>query len=330
MKIVQAESLDSLDHYSIVERAEPVPGDGEILIEVAACGMGYVDALVAAGGYQVKPSLPFTPGQEVSGRVVGVGNGVSAFEVGDRVLANAFGGGLAEKVVVPEVAVSKIPDNMSYAQAAGFKINYLTAYHGLKDRAAIRPGERLLVFGAAGGVGAAAVQIGRLRGADVVAAASTPEKRDFALMAGAHQVIDTEVEGWRDRLKGRWDGEGPDVIFDPVAGPLFEPAFRSLAWGGRHLVVGFVGGAIPKLPINLSLMKGASLVGVDIRQFLMFEPRNAARHLEKVLDAVAAGYLEPPAGKRFEFPNFLGAMTFAMSGKPLGKSYIEVGRGDAV
>lgn len=330
MKMIRADSLEGLEQYAIVESDLPTVRPDQVLIEVAACGMGYVDALVATGGYQVKPPLPFTPGQEISGRIAEVGADVVGFAKGDRVLANAFGGGLAEFVAVPAAMATRIPDSMSYAQAAGFKINYLTAYHGLVDRAAVQPGERLLVFGAAGGVGAAAIQMGRLLGAEVIAAASTPEKRAFAQAAGADAVIDTAVEGWRDRLKELLGGKGPDVIFDPVAGPLFEQAFRSLSWRGRHLVVGFVGGPIPKLPINLSLMKGASLVGVDIRQFLIFEPAKAASHLETLLSSAAAGEYVIPEGKRFSFADFLSAMRFAMSGQAMGKSIIEVGRGAAI
>ncbi|MGK2911159.1 MAG: NADPH:quinone oxidoreductase family protein [Sphingobium sp.] len=330
MKIIEADSLESFDRYVVIEREIPSAGPGQVVVEVAACGMGYVDALVAVGGYQVKPQLPYTPGQEVSGRILAVGDGVATVAPGDRVMASAFGGGLAEFIVAPEQAVSKIPDTMFYAQAAGFKINYLTALHGLEDRAALKPGERLLVFGAAGGVGAAAIQIGRLLGAEVIAAASTSEKRGFAEKAGAHRVIDTQVEGWRDRIKEQCGGKGPDVIFDPVTGPLFKPAFLSLAWGGRHLVVGFVGGEIPKLPINLSLIKGASLIGVDIRQFMLFEPDRAACHVAKLLGWVAGGDLVVPVGHRFAFDAYREAMAFAMSGQPMGKAVIEVGRGDAV
>ena len=161
---------------------------------------------------------------------------------------------------------------MSLAQAAGFRINYITALHGLRDRAGLRAGERLLVLGAAGGVGMAAVQVGKRLGATVIAAASSEEKHAFALAHGADVAIDTEVDGWRDRLSRQAEcgGAGPDIVFDPVCGPLFEPAFRSLGWGGRHLVVGFAGGPIPALPSNLPLMKGAALVGVDVRQFQIF------------------------------------------------------------
>ncbi|MEZ5729177.1 MAG: NADPH:quinone oxidoreductase family protein [Burkholderiaceae bacterium] len=254
MKIIQAESLESIDGYRMREAETPVAGRGEVVIEIAACGVGYVDALVSLGRYQVKPALPHVPGKEVAGRVHAIGEGVAGFAIGDRVLA-AVDGGFAQFVRAPVAAVFRIPARLSFVQAAGFRINYLTALHGLRDRARLAPGENLLVLGAAGGVGSAAVQVGRALGATVVAAASTPAKREYARGNGAHEVIDTDADGWRDRLKVACAGTGPDVVFDPVCGPLFEPAFRSLRWGGRLLVVGFVGGPIPSLRANLALMK---------------------------------------------------------------------------
>lgn len=324
MKLVQAEKIDAVDDYRLIDAPMPSIAADAVLIQVMVCGMGYVDALVALGGYQVKPPVPFTPGQEISGRVAAVGSAVSTLQVGDRVMANSFGGGLAEYVAVPQAMVTRIPDVMTFAQAAGFRVNYLTALHGLRDRAALQPGERLLVFGAAGGVGSAAVQVGKHLGAEVIAVASSDAKRAFARDLGADAVLDSDVEGWRDRLKALCGGKGPDVIFDPVAGPLFEAAFRSLNWGGRHLVVGFVGGPIPKLPINLSLMKGAALIGVDVRQFLLYEGAKAAGHLDMLLNWVAEGGFSPPVGRIFVLDDFADAMRFAMSGAGVAKSVIHV------
>jgi NADPH2:quinone reductase len=324
LKLVQAEKIDAVDDYRLIDAPMPSIAADAVLIQVMVCGMGYVDALVALGGYQVKPPVPFTPGQEISGRVAAVGSAVSTLQVGDRVMANSFGGGLAEYVAVPQAMVTRIPDVMTFAQAAGFRVNYLTALHGLRDRAALQPGERLLVFGAAGGVGSAAVQVGKHLGAEVIAVASSDAKRAFARDLGADAVLDSDVEGWRDRLKALCGGKGPDVIFDPVAGPLFEAAFRSLNWGGRHLVVGFVGGPIPKLPINLSLMKGAALIGVDVRQFLLYEGAKAAGHLDMLLNWVAEGGFSPPVGRIFVLDDFADAMRFAMSGAGVAKSVIHV------
>jgi NADPH2:quinone reductase len=324
LKLVQAEKIDSVEDYQLVEAPRPTPAEGDVLIRVKMCGMGYVDALVALGGYQVKPSVPFTPGQEISGVVEAIGAQVQSVKIGDRVMANSFGGGLAEYVAVPQAMVTVIPDQLADAQAAGFRVNYLTALHGLRDRAQIRAGERLLVFGAAGGVGSAAIQVGKVLGAHVIAVASTEEKRAFALKLGADSTLDANEDGWRDRLKQLCGGKGVDVIFDPVSGPLFEAAFRSLNWDGRHLVVGFAGGPIPKLPINLSLMKGASLVGVDVRQFLLYENAHAMRHLDELLAWVATGKMIPPIGRQFALDDFAEAMRFAMSGSGLAKSVIRV------
>jgi NADPH:quinone reductase len=323
MRFVQASSLDSIDDYRLIEGEKPQARPGEVVIKVAACGVGYVDALVALGRYQVKPPLPHTPGQEVGGVVEAVGEGVESLAAGDRVMASVRGG-FAEFARAPASAVTKIPDRMSFAQAAGFRINYITALHGLRDRAALAPGERLLVFGAAGGVGSAALQVGRILGGEVIAAASTEEKRLFAKGHGADHVIDTSPEGWRDRLKAITEGRGPEVIFDPVCGRLFEPAFRSLGWRGRYLVVGFAGGPIPALPANLSLMKGAALVGVDVRQFLQFEGPEAAAHLNELLTWVAEACLEPIVGRTFRLDGFAQALQFALSGQGLGKSVVEI------
>jgi len=328
MRLVEASNLDGIDSYRLVERAVPTPGPGEILVRVVTCSVGYVDALVALGRYQVKPPLPHTPGAEVAGVIAAVGEGVTSLRPGQRVMAQVRGG-FAEQVVAPEAAATPIPDLMSFEQAAVLRINYLTALHGLADRGRLAPGERLLVMGAAGGVGMAAVQIGALMGAKVIACASTAAKRDFAVLHGASVALDadsTEVghRAWRDRLKTLCDGGGPDVVFDPVCGPLFEAAFRSAAWNGRHLVVGFVGGPIPALPVNLTLMKGAGLIGVDVRQFQLFEPAQASAHVGTLLEWVAEGRLTPPVGRAFAFEDHRAALEFAMEGRGLGKTVLNV------
>jgi NADPH2:quinone reductase len=300
MKKVVGESLENLAGYSLVEAPLPEPGPGQVRLRVTDCGLGYVDALVALGRYQVKPPLPHTPGQEVAGVVDALGEGVEGLRPGDRVMATVAGG-FADFALAAAGACTPLPDKMTSGQAAGFRINHLTALHGLEHRAALRRGETLLVLGAAGGVGTAAVQVGKILGARVLACASTPEKRDFAR------------------------ARGPDVIFDPVCGPLFEPAFRSLAWGGRHLVVGFAGGPIPALPANLPLMKGAALTGVDVRQFLLFEAPRAAETLSRLLAWVEDGRLLPPEGRRFPLAAYGEALEFALSGQGMGKTLVGAG-----
>ena len=322
MKLIQATALASFDDYHMVEAPTPEPGAGEVLIRIAACSVGYVDALTALGGYQVKPPLPFTPGSEVSGVVERLGPDAPAALLGARVSAYVGGGGFREYATAPAQAVTQIPDGVSFEQAASYRTNYATALHGLVDRGRLRAGERLLVMGSAGGVGLAAVQIGRLLGAEVIAVASTAEKRDFAAQHGAQQVLDADPAGWRDRLKAITGGKGVDVVYDPVCGPLFELAFRSLAWGGRHLVVGFVGGPIPALPANLTLMKGSDLIGVDIRQFGLFEAEKAAANQSQLHRWLADGSLAPAIGQVFPFDRFLDALTHAMSGQGLGKAVL--------
>lgn len=323
MKAAIAESLESLDSYRLQETDRPVAGPGQVLIRVAACGVGYVDSLVALGRYQVKPPLPHTPGQEVAGIVEAVGEGVAHVAPGDRVMTMTTKG-FAEYAVAAAPMVVKLPDALSFAEGASLPLNYITAMHALKDRGAVAAGETVLVFGAAGGVGSAGVQVARALGARVIAAASTEEKRAFALAHGADLAIDTSPEGWRDRLKGLTDGKGPNVILDPVCGPLFEPAFRSLAWRGRHLVVGFVGGPIPALPSNLTLMKGAALLGVDVRQYLQYETRRAIADLHQLASWASEGKIKPPIGAVFPFAQFGEAMVSALSGKGVGKVVLQV------
>lgn len=318
MKAIAADRIDSLADYFEVERPLPHPSAGQVRIKVAAIGIGYVDALVAMGRYQVKPPLPHIPGQELAGTIDAVGEGVTDWTPGDRVTAmtpHAF----AEYALAPSTACQPLPAHVSFAQGAALPLNYLTALHGLQDRAALKPGETLLVFGAAGGVGSAAVQIGKRLGAHVIAAASTAEKRAFALAHGADPAIDTNPDGWRDRLKAMLAGKTLGVIFDPLCGPLFEPAFRSLGWGGRHLVVGFVGGPIPALPANLPLMKGAGLIGVDVRQFKLLEPKVAEDHSRQLAHWLADGHIAPAVGPVFSWPDHRIALETAFSGTAMGK-----------
>lgn len=323
MKAVQTADLSSIDNYALVDLPAPQPGEGEVRIKVGACGVGFVDALVALGRYQVKPSLPHVPGAEIAGLVDALGPGVTGFAMGERVLAQARGG-FAEYAIAPERAVSRIPDRMSMNQAAGFRVNYGTALHGLRDRAALKAGETLVVIGAAGGVGLAAVQVGRLLGANVIGVASTAQKRVFVEEAGAGATLDRVVDGWRERLKAV-SPNGVDVVFDPVSGPLLQPAFRSLGWGGRYLIVGFAGGDIPALPVNLPLLKGAALVGVDYRQFnAVFEAKAAARDLEELLAWVAKGDLDVPIGRTFPFGEYREALQYALSGDGTGKTILAV------
>ena len=323
MRAISAARLDSIADYAEIDIPAPEAGPGQVRIRVAAVGIGYVDALVALGRYQVKPPLPHIPGSEIAGTIDAIGPDVGGWQVGDRVFAMTAHG-FAEQALAPAAACRRVPDGVAFAAAAAMPLNYLTALHGLADRGRLQPGETLLVLGAAGGVGSAAIQIGKALGARVIAAASTPEKRAFARQQGADDLIDTEVEGWRDRLKALLAGAPLNVIFDPVCGPLFEPAFRSLGWGGRHLVVGFVGGPIPALPSNLTLMKGAGLIGVDVRQFQLFERAAAAAHLDTLALWLADGRVQPAVGAVFGWADHGAALTMALTGKAMGKLVLAV------
>jgi NADPH2:quinone reductase len=318
MKAIQADRIDSVADYVEVDTTVPLPGTGQVRIKVAAVGVGYVDALVALGRYQVKPTPPHIPGAEIAGVIDMVGESVAGWTPGDRVAALGSRG-FADYALAPAAMTVRLGNDLTFEQGAAIPLNYLTALHGLEDRARLQSGEMLLVLGAAGGVGLAAVQIGRALGARVIAVASTHDKRAYALKHGAHVAIDADPTGWRERLKTQLDGAPLGVVFDPVCGPLFEPAFRSLGWGGRHLVVGFVGGPIPALPANLTLMKGAALVGVDVRQFMLFEDPKARNHLQTLGNWVAENRLSPPVGLVFEWDDFGAALTFALSGQGMGK-----------
>lgn len=323
MLCVRSERLGPPDQYSLIRLPVPALASDEVLVRVHATSLGYADVLVAAGAYQVKPEVPFVPGSEGSGTVVAIGAGVDRFAPGDRVAVTRFSGMLADHVVATTAELTPIPAGLTFAEAASYGANYATALHGLKDRAALRSGETVLVLGAAGGVGMAAVQIAARLGARVIAGASTPAKRQFAAQHGAEATLDYSKDGWRENLRALTGNGGVDIVFDPVGGDLFEPAFRSLAWGGRHLVVGFAGGPIPRLPANLALLKGAALVGVDVRQFSLKEPDLAAANRALIAEWCADG-LRPPVGTTFDFADFRDAMQAASGGRSLGKVVVRI------
>lgn len=323
MKALAAASFDGLDGYGEVEVERPEPGPGALRIAVRAVGLGYVDALNALGRYQVKPPLPHIPGMEIAGVVDALGPDVADWSVGDRVMTLAPRA-CAGFAIARASSVVAVPAGPTDLEVAMLPMNYLTALHALDDRAALKAGETLLVFGAAGGVGSAAVQVGKRLGARVIAVASTDEKRAFAAACGADDVLDSDVPGWRDRLRALLGGAKLDVVLDPLCGPLFEAAFRSLGWGGRHLVVGFVGGPIPALPANLPLMKGASLSGVDVRQLQEFQPDLATRHLARLVGWLADGSLRPPTGRVFEWSQGREALHHAFGGAGCGKTILRV------
>lgn len=269
----------------------PDPAPGEVRLAVRAASLNFPDLLTVQAKYQVKPPLPFVPGCEFAGVVEAVGDGVSHLRPGDRVASLGTTGGFATHACVSAKQVMPVPAAVDIEHAAAFAFTYGTSHHALVDRAQLRPGETVLVLGAAGGVGSAAVQIAKAMGARVIAAASSAEKLEFCASLGADVLIDTSTQGLRDALKAA--GAAPDVIYDPVGGDLAEPAFRSIAWRGRYLVIGFAAGPIPALPLNLALLKGASIVGVFWGDFVRREPAAFQASMAELMRWYAQGKVKP-------------------------------------
>ena len=275
------------------ELPEPAPKAGEVLVEIRAASLNFPDLLIVQNKYQIKPPLPFVPGSEFAGVVQAVGDGVTHLQVGQNVACLSGTGGFATHTIATAARCIPLPDGFGHVDAAAFIMTYATSYHALLDRGQLQAGETVLVLGAAGGVGTAAIQIAKAKGARVIAAASTDEKCDVCLKLGADAVINYSVEDLRDAAKSLTDGRGPDVIYDPVGGALAEPAFRSIAWRGRYLVVGFASGPIPSLPLNLPLLKGASVVGVFWGEFAKREPQANASMMGTLLQWYAQGKIRP-------------------------------------
>jgi NADPH2:quinone reductase len=280
------------------ELPTPEPGAGEVRVAIRAASLNFPDLLIVQNKYQMKPALPFVPGSEYAGTVEAVGAGVAHLKVGDAVAAFGGTGGFGTHAVVDAKLVMPLPPGFSFEDAAAFILTYGTTHHALVDRAALKPAETLLVLGAAGGVGTAAIQIGKVLGARVIAAASSDEKCELCRSIGADATINYATSNIRDELKQLTGGKGPDVVYDPVGGDLAEPVFRSIAWRGRYLVIGFAQGAIPALPLNLALLKGASLVGVFWGEFARREPRAHAQALAELAAWYAAGKVKPVIDRR--------------------------------
>ncbi|WP_407146907.1 NADPH:quinone oxidoreductase family protein [Bradyrhizobium sp. ORS 86] len=325
MKAVVVEQYAPIDQIGLKEIAAPEPGPGQIRVRVQAASIGFVDGLKVEGRYQTRDPLPFTPGAEFAGVVDAVADGVTGIAPGMRVMGAARSGALAEQIVVPAAAAEIMPDGLSMEAGAAFRTNYLTALYALGERGRLRTGEQLLVLGAAGGTGIAAIQIGKLLGARVIAAASTEEKRNFAASFGADAVVDYTKSDWRDALKEASGGHGPDVIFDPVGGEVSVQAFRSIAWNGRHLVVGFAAGSIPALPFNLPLLKGGLLIGVDAAQIARREPDAQTRVMTQLSAWLNDGKLTPVVGKVFTFDDFRAAFKTMQTRAALGKMVVKIG-----
>ncbi len=307
----------------VIEEVEPLrAGKGQVVVEVKACGVNFPDTLIIQGKYQFKPAMPFSPGSEVAGVVKEVGEGVRGVSVGDHVIASSGWGGFAEEVVVNATKIIPMPAGLDFTIASAFVLTYGTSHHALKDRAQLQPGETLLVLGAAGGVGIAAVEIGKQLGARVIAAASSDEKLEVCKQHGASEVINYASEDLRERLKQITGGQGVDVIFDPVGSSYSEPALRSMAWKGRFLVVGFAGGEIPRIPLNLPLLKGFSIVGVFWGAFTEREPQHNAENLAELMDWLSQGILKPHISATYPLEQAADALYDMLNRKVLGKAVL--------
>ena len=287
------ENPTGVDALNWKQLPTPQPKAGEVLIEIRAASLNFPDLLIVQNKYQIKPALPFVPGSEYAGVVEAVGEGVKHLKVGQNVACLSGTGGFGTHTIAPAALCMPLPEGFSHVDAAAFIMIYATSWHALMDRAQLKAGETVLILGAAGGVGTAAIQIAKAAGARVIAAASTDEKCALCLSIGANATINYSRQNLRDEIKALSDGKGPDVIYDPVGGEFAEPAFRSIAWRGRYLVVGFAAGPIPALPFNLALLKGASIVGVFWGDFARREPKANAAMMAELTDWYAQGKIKP-------------------------------------
>ena len=297
----------------------PTPGPGEVRIAIRAASLNFPDTLTVQGKYQFKPPLPFVPGSEYAGIVEAAGDGVTQVQVGDAVAAMGSTGGFATHGIAPAKSVLKLPPGFALEDAAAFALTYGTTHHALVDRAALKAGETVLVLGAAGGVGSSAIQVAKAVGAKVIAAASSDEKCAFCRTLGADATLNYATQNVRDALKELTGGKGPDVVYDPVGGDLAEPVFRSIAWRGRYLVIGFAQGSIPSLPLNLALLKGASIVGVFWGDFVKREPDNSARGMAELARWYAEGKIKPAIDQRLPMRELPAAYARMATRKVQGK-----------
>ena len=312
----------------------PTAGENDVVIKVHNAAVNYPDVLVIQNLYQIKPPLPFSPGGEVSGEVIALGDKVDTLEIGDRVMAVIGTGGFRDEIAVPAALCMPIPDSLDFKLAAAMGLTYGTSYHALKDRARIQAGETLFIMGASGGVGLAAVELGKSMGARVIAAASSEDKLQVCRDHGADDTIlyktgglsPDEQKAFSEEVKNLTDGKGVDVVYDAIGGDYAEPAVRAMAWGGRYLVVGFVAGYIPKIPLNLTLLKGTSLVGVFWGRFNLEQPKDARQNIIDLLSMLQEGKIKPFISGVYPLEDAAKALTQMAERKVTGKLVIDLGR----
>jgi NADPH2:quinone reductase len=319
MKAVLCKQYGPPESLTFEELPSPRPGPGEAVVSVRAASVNFPDVLIIQNKYQFKPPLPFSPGSELAGVVKEVGEGVTGIKPGDKVIAFTTYGAFAEEAKTEAIRLLPMPAGMDFASAAAFLLTYATSDHALRDRGALKAGETLLVLGAAGGVGLAAIEIGKALGARVIACASSDDKLAVCREHGADDAINYATEDLRERIKALTHGRGVDVVYDPVGGPYTEPAFRSLAWRGRLLVVGFAAGEIPKLPLNLPLLKGASVVGVFWGDYARREPRQFGESVRQLGLWYAEGKLRPHVSQTLPLARAAEALKLMASRQVKGK-----------
>ena len=324
MKAILCKSYGPPENLVLEDIEDLKPREGEVLVEVYAASLNFPDTLQIEGKYQYQPPFPFIPGSEAGGIIKEIGPNVRGFDIGDRVMANPGIGAMAELLCVPFERLRKIPDNMSFNTASGFPMVYTTSYYALKQRAELKPAETLLVLGSSGGVGVTAVELGKLMGAEVIAAASSEEKLDFAKNIGADYLVNYSDGDLKTKIKELTNGKGADVIFDPVGGDLFDQATRCINWNGRILVVGFASGRIPEYKANLALLKGASMVGVFLGRWMKEEPEAYEENLDELLELFKQKKIKPAPYQLIKMSDFVSAFNLFKERKVMGKVTLEI------
>ncbi|HEV3134078.1 MAG TPA: NADPH:quinone oxidoreductase family protein [Acidimicrobiia bacterium] len=327
MRAVLCREYGPPESLTLEDVDDPTAGDGRVVVEVRACAVNFPDVLIIQNLYQFKPPVPFSPGAEIAGVVSSVGPGVDGVSVGDRVFASTGWGGLAEKIAVDADSLIPIPDGIDFAPASSFLYAYGTSHYALKDRGRLEPGETLVVLGAAGGVGLAAVELGAVMGATVIAAASSDDKLELCREYGATMTINYASEDLKSRIRDLTGGAGADIVYDPVGGPYSEPALRATAWEGRFLVVGFAAGEIPAIPLNLTLLKGCDIVGVFWGAFVGREPDRHRRNVEELIGWWREGKLRPHVSSTYPLERAPEAIRELADRKAKGKVVVTVGDG---
>lgn len=326
MRALVCEAFGPIESLAVAERPDPTPGPGEICVDVKAAGLNFPDVLCVQGLYQFKPETPFVPGQEAAGIVSAVGSGVERPRVGDRVAFLTLTGAFGEKALIPAASAIPVPDSMDFETAAAFTMAYGTSYYALKNRAGLQPGEIALVLGAAGGVGLAAVALAKAMGARVIAAASSAAKLEIAEASGADAVINYAEEDLKARTRALAQelagADGVDVVYDPVGGPYAEPALRALRWEGRYLVVGFAAGDIPKIPLNLTLLKSCQIVGVFFGAWGMRDPQGMATNMAELQALFADGRVRPVISNRYALADATAGFHALAAREAVGKLVI--------